>query len=58
MATAPKKSLEKTAQKLPKNDLRLILEAKHHDAFAYLGLHQESGQYVFRAFLPMQIKLA
>ena len=33
-------------------DLDLILGAKHHDAFAYLGLHQQSDVYVFRAFLP------
>ena len=49
MATAPKKDLEKTSQTMLQKDLRLILEAKHHDAFAYLGLHHEAGQYVFRA---------
>ena len=32
--------------------LNLILDAKHHDPFAYLGLHLESDQHVFRAFLP------
>jgi len=32
--------------------LHLILEARHHDPFSYLGLHQESGQAVMRAFLP------
>lgn len=30
----------------------LILAARHHDPFAYLGLHLESGKSVFRAFLP------
>ncbi len=56
MATTSKKNIEKdqvkTAQNVLKNDLRLILDAKHHDAFAFLGLHQDAGQYVFRAFLP------
>ena len=32
--------------------LNLILDAKHHDPFAYLGLHQESDEQVFRVFLP------
>ncbi|HSH72901.1 MAG TPA: 1,4-alpha-glucan branching protein GlgB [Methylophilaceae bacterium] len=38
----------------PKQNVQiaLILDAKHHDPFAYLGLHQEQGQHVFRAFLP------
>ena len=52
MAITSIKELEKTAQKLSQNDLRLILEAKHHDAFAFLGMHQEHKQHVFRAFLP------
>lgn len=29
-----------------------IIDARHHDPFAYLGLHQSDGQYVFRAFQP------
>uniref|UniRef100_UPI00194F4972 GlgB N-terminal domain-containing protein n=1 Tax=Escherichia coli TaxID=562 RepID=UPI00194F4972 len=29
-----------------------ILEARHHDPFAYLGLHGEPGQQVFRTFQP------
>jgi len=32
--------------------LALILDAKHHDPFAYLGLHAEQGKHIFRAFLP------
>lgn len=38
----------------PKQDaqLDLILAARHHDPFAYLGLHHEGGKPVFRAFLP------
>ena len=34
------------------HDLKLILAAKHHDPFAYLGLHPLNKQYVFRTFLP------
>lgn len=34
------------------HSLNLILEAKHHDPFSYLGLHEESGNQVFRTFLP------
>lgn len=41
---------------LPKSkqesQLSLILDARHHDPFSYLGLHQIAGNYVFRAFLP------
>jgi len=45
------------------HDLNLILAAKHHDPFSYLGLHQiglhqESKQYVFHAFLPFAEKLS
>ena len=38
----------------PKHDpqLTLILEARHHNPFAWLGLHREGGDHVFRAFLP------
>ncbi|MBM3350998.1 MAG: 1,4-alpha-glucan branching protein GlgB [Betaproteobacteria bacterium] len=33
---------------------KLILEAKHHDPFSFLGIHEthENGQYVQRSFLP------
>jgi 1,4-alpha-glucan branching enzyme len=34
------------------SQLDLILAARHHDPFAYLGLHLENGKPVFRAFLP------
>lgn len=40
------------------NQLHLILDAKHHDAFAYLGLHKESAEFVFRAFLPYAEKVS
>ncbi|HEU4709426.1 MAG TPA: 1,4-alpha-glucan branching protein GlgB [Methylophilaceae bacterium] len=32
--------------------LELVLAARHHDPFAYLGLHRENGKVVFRALLP------
>jgi 1,4-alpha-glucan branching enzyme len=32
--------------------LNLILEARHHNPFAWLGLHQDHGQSVLRTFLP------
>lgn len=34
------------------SQLSLILDARHHDPFSYLGLHQVAGSYVFRTFLP------
>ena len=39
------------------NQLQLILDAKHHDAFAYLGLHKEGAEFVFRTFLPYAEKV-
>ncbi len=38
--------------------LQLILDAKHHDPFAFLGLHQEGKKYVFRTFLPGASKVS
>ena len=32
--------------------LSLILGARHHNPFSWLGLHHESGQHVMRSFLP------
>ena len=40
------------------NQLNLILDAKHHDAFAYLGLHKEDAEFVFRTFLPYAEKVS
>jgi 1,4-alpha-glucan branching enzyme len=40
------------------NDLKLILKAKHHDPFSYLGQHQEGEQYVYRVFLPQASSVA
>ena len=44
------------------HDLKLILKAKHHDPFSYLGQHQEGEMYAYRVFLPqansVSVKLA
>jgi 1,4-alpha-glucan branching enzyme len=44
------------AYKTPSHALQLILDAKHHDPFSFLGLHAIDGKvengYVYRAFLP------
>ena len=40
------------AKPRPVFQLNLILEARSYDPFAYLGLHEQAGQFVFRAFLP------
>ena len=38
--------------------MQLILEAKHHDPFNYLGLHEISDKsFVFRIFLPHVLKV-
>ncbi|ROH88251.1 1,4-alpha-glucan branching protein GlgB [Pseudomethylobacillus aquaticus] len=36
----------------PDTQLALILDARHHDPFAYLGSHRQDKSFVFRAFLP------
>jgi 1,4-alpha-glucan branching enzyme len=41
-----------SAAKLAQEGLRMILKAKHHDPFSFLGLHQIDGGYVYRAYLP------
>ena len=41
----------------PDHQLNLILDARHHDPFSYLGLHETSGKQVFRAFLPYADKV-
>lgn len=33
-------------------EFRLIVDARHHDPFHYLGLHKQQKKQVFRAFLP------
>ncbi|OIR01001.1 1,4-alpha-glucan branching enzyme GlgB [mine drainage metagenome] len=42
--------------KAPAQALQLILEARHHDPFSFLGLHAIDGNpkhgYIYRAFLP------
>ncbi|MCB5184249.1 1,4-alpha-glucan branching protein GlgB [Methylobacillus gramineus] len=37
--------------------LALILDAKHHDPFSYLGLHQNGAAYVLRIFHPHADKI-
>ncbi|HQR51480.1 MAG TPA: alpha-amylase family glycosyl hydrolase, partial [Methylophilaceae bacterium] len=32
--------------------LTLVLEARHHNPFAWLGLHREGAGHIFRTFLP------
>jgi 1,4-alpha-glucan branching enzyme len=34
------------------NDIIKIIEARHHDPFSILGLHQQDDQAIVRAFLP------
>ena len=47
--TAAKAEMETDA---PSNSLRLILEARHHDPFNFLGLHIVGDAYTYRTFLP------
>ncbi|MEY4928477.1 MAG: hypothetical protein RL279_216, partial [Pseudomonadota bacterium] len=49
---AKTKSPLQSAAKLAQDGLRMILKAKHHDPFGFLGMHQIDGGYVYRAFLP------
>lgn len=42
----------------PNHECRLILEAKHHDPFHYLGLHKHQGKLVFRTFLPHALSVS
>lgn len=39
-------------------DLQLILDAKHHDPFSYLGQHQQAKGYVQRTFQPNARKVS
>ncbi len=42
----------KLAHSKTNTDLLLIIAAKHHNPFAYLGSHSVDGKHTFRAFLP------
>ena len=33
-------------------EYRLILEARHHDPFSFLGLHENTGNWIVRVFRP------
>lgn len=47
-----------TPKNLSSNAMQLILDAKHHDPFNYLGLHEISNKsFVFRIFLPQVLKV-
>lgn len=37
---------------------RAVLEARHHDPFSYLGLHQTQSGWVFRVFQPYATEVA
>jgi 1,4-alpha-glucan branching enzyme len=45
-------------EKIDSQELDLILAARHHDPFSYLGLHKKGAQVVFRAFIPGAIKVS
>ena len=45
-----------TAPSLPA-DARKILEARHHDPFAYLGRHRKGDREVVRAFIPEAVSV-
>lgn len=47
----------KLAHSKPNTDLLLIIAAKHHNPFAYLGSHSVDGKHTFRAFLPYASKV-
>lgn len=38
--------------------LQKILDARHHDPFSFLGVHQQEGAYLLRFFHPRAIKVA
>lgn len=42
----------KSASNANSDSLKLILKAKHHDPFSFLGLHAVENTYVYRVFLP------
>jgi len=37
--------------------LELILQARHHNPFGWLGLHKDHSNYVLRCFLPYAVKV-
>ncbi len=37
---------------MPTQEADAILEARHHDPFSYLGLHESEGKWLFRTFQP------
>ena len=56
-ATSAKASAQTAAKREKESDavldsLLLILEARHHDPFSFLGQHKVDGSYIYRAFIP------
>ncbi|MGQ3211237.1 1,4-alpha-glucan branching protein GlgB [Shinella sp.] len=53
MTAPPKKgTTEHPSELLAKTDIDAILESRHWDPFAVLGLHEAGGKFVARCFLP------
>ena len=53
MTAPPKKgTTEQPSDLLAKADIDAILESRHWDPFAVLGLHEAGDKYVARCFLP------
>ena len=52
--TTPTKTGDKPVakSKVIGDALRLILKAKHHDPFSFLGLHNIDDAFIYRTFLP------
>ena len=51
-ATAKSSVKSKLASSSISDSLKLILKAKHHDPFSFLGLHAVENAYIYRVFLP------
>ncbi|MEQ1533095.1 MAG: 1,4-alpha-glucan branching protein GlgB [Sideroxydans sp.] len=41
-----------------KDNKRAVIEARHHDPFSYLGLHQIKSEWVLRVFQPYATEIA
>jgi 1,4-alpha-glucan branching enzyme len=53
MTAPPKKgTTDQPSELVAKADIDAILEGRHPDPFALLGLHEEGGAFVTRCFLP------
>ena len=53
-----KNNITPAAKNLSSSAMQLILDAKHHDPFNYLGLHEANKKsFTFRIFLPHALKV-